>query len=223
MLTGWGHRLIATDDKPEHVDRVLSKPPKMAELRATLAELARRARSTERCRLVDAAAIVEGNDLFLAALARAGDLRVQPGRRYAGIRRAWGNRAADSRSAPSRAPDAVSRNGVGAWPSSTATKLVTPSRVSMRMNSNSRGLAALDGAADTQHHVAFGRQPELLDAAGRRSPSTSGRSASRSAALGGSSAAADARPWRTDSSAASAAMMSGLHGPDFAPLSPRGA
>jgi CheY-like chemotaxis protein len=41
MLTGWGHRLIATDDKPEHVDRVLSKPPKMAELRQTLAELVR--------------------------------------------------------------------------------------------------------------------------------------------------------------------------------------
>ena len=39
MLTGWGHRLIATDDKPEHVDRVISKPPKMAELRATIAEL----------------------------------------------------------------------------------------------------------------------------------------------------------------------------------------
>jgi DNA-binding response OmpR family regulator len=41
MLTGWGHRLIATDDKPEHVDRVLSKPPKMAELRATMVELLR--------------------------------------------------------------------------------------------------------------------------------------------------------------------------------------
>jgi signal transduction histidine kinase/ActR/RegA family two-component response regulator len=39
MLTGWGHRLIATDDYPEHVDRVLSKPPKMADLRTTLAEL----------------------------------------------------------------------------------------------------------------------------------------------------------------------------------------
>jgi hypothetical protein len=39
MLTGWGHRLIATDDRPEHVDRVLSKPPKMADLRGTLAEL----------------------------------------------------------------------------------------------------------------------------------------------------------------------------------------
>jgi PAS domain S-box-containing protein len=41
MLTGWGHRLIATDDRPEHVDRVLSKPPKMADLRGTLAELVR--------------------------------------------------------------------------------------------------------------------------------------------------------------------------------------
>jgi PAS domain S-box-containing protein len=45
MLTGWGHRLIATDDTPEHVDRVLSKPPKMAELRVALAELVRPRRS----------------------------------------------------------------------------------------------------------------------------------------------------------------------------------
>ncbi|HET9864112.1 MAG TPA: PAS domain S-box protein [Steroidobacteraceae bacterium] len=45
MLTGWGHRLIATDDKPEHVDRVLSKPPNMAELRTALGELARRPRT----------------------------------------------------------------------------------------------------------------------------------------------------------------------------------
>jgi signal transduction histidine kinase/CheY-like chemotaxis protein len=42
MLTGWGHRLIATDETPEHVSRVLSKPPKMAELRGALAELVRR-------------------------------------------------------------------------------------------------------------------------------------------------------------------------------------
>jgi CheY-like chemotaxis protein len=41
MLTGWGHRLIATDDTPEHVSRVLSKPPKMADLRGALAELVR--------------------------------------------------------------------------------------------------------------------------------------------------------------------------------------
>jgi PAS domain S-box-containing protein len=39
MLTGWGHRLIATEETPEHVTRVLSKPPKMAELRGALAEL----------------------------------------------------------------------------------------------------------------------------------------------------------------------------------------
>ncbi len=45
MLTGWGHRLIATDDRPEHVDRVLSKPPKIAELRATIAELVRKPRA----------------------------------------------------------------------------------------------------------------------------------------------------------------------------------
>jgi PAS domain S-box-containing protein len=45
MLTGWGHRLIATDDRPEHVDRVLSKPPKMADLRGTLAELVKTRRS----------------------------------------------------------------------------------------------------------------------------------------------------------------------------------
>jgi CheY-like chemotaxis protein len=47
MLTGWGHRLIATGDIPEHVDRVLSKPPKMPELRATLAELTVNRRSGE--------------------------------------------------------------------------------------------------------------------------------------------------------------------------------
>ena len=46
MLTGWGHRLIATDDKPEHVDRVISKPPRLAELRAALAELLREKQSS---------------------------------------------------------------------------------------------------------------------------------------------------------------------------------
>lgn len=39
LLTGWGHRFREADDLPEHVDRVLPKPPKLAELRATLAEL----------------------------------------------------------------------------------------------------------------------------------------------------------------------------------------
>ena len=40
MLTGWGRRLLAENDVPPFVDRVLSKPPKLAELRVALAELA---------------------------------------------------------------------------------------------------------------------------------------------------------------------------------------
>jgi signal transduction histidine kinase len=40
MLTGWGQRLLATQELPEHVDRVLSKPPKVAELRQVLRDLA---------------------------------------------------------------------------------------------------------------------------------------------------------------------------------------
>jgi PAS domain S-box-containing protein len=40
MLTGWGQRLIAEGGVPVHVDRVLSKPPKLGELRAVLVELA---------------------------------------------------------------------------------------------------------------------------------------------------------------------------------------
>jgi CheY-like chemotaxis protein len=39
LLTGWGQRLIADDDIPAHVDRVLGKPPKLRELRAALAQL----------------------------------------------------------------------------------------------------------------------------------------------------------------------------------------
>jgi CheY-like chemotaxis protein len=39
MLTGWGQRLVAEKDIPQHVDRVLNKPPRLQELRATLAEL----------------------------------------------------------------------------------------------------------------------------------------------------------------------------------------
>jgi CheY-like chemotaxis protein len=39
LLTGWGHRLLAENDIPPGVDRVLSKPPKLAALRLTLAEL----------------------------------------------------------------------------------------------------------------------------------------------------------------------------------------
>ena len=40
LLTGWGYRLQAQDDVPENVDCVLSKPPKLHELRAALADLA---------------------------------------------------------------------------------------------------------------------------------------------------------------------------------------
>jgi PAS domain S-box-containing protein len=37
MLTGWGHRLITEGDLPAHVDILLSKPPKLRELREALA------------------------------------------------------------------------------------------------------------------------------------------------------------------------------------------
>jgi PAS domain S-box-containing protein len=40
MLTGWGHRLLAERELPANVDRVLSKPPKLAELRSALRDLA---------------------------------------------------------------------------------------------------------------------------------------------------------------------------------------
>jgi signal transduction histidine kinase len=39
LLTGWGQRLIADNDLPPHVDKVLSKPPRLQELRAAFAEL----------------------------------------------------------------------------------------------------------------------------------------------------------------------------------------
>jgi PAS domain S-box-containing protein len=39
LLTGWGQRLSVEGDVPPHVDRMLSKPPKLAQLRMTLAEL----------------------------------------------------------------------------------------------------------------------------------------------------------------------------------------
>jgi CheY-like chemotaxis protein len=39
MLTGWGQRLVAENDIPPHVNRLLNKPPKLQELRAALAEV----------------------------------------------------------------------------------------------------------------------------------------------------------------------------------------
>jgi PAS domain S-box-containing protein len=42
MLTGWGRRLVAEGDVPSGVDQVLSKPPKLIELRAALARIEKR-------------------------------------------------------------------------------------------------------------------------------------------------------------------------------------
>jgi CheY-like chemotaxis protein len=39
LLTGWGQRLSTEQTVPDHVDRLLSKPPKLAELSAALALL----------------------------------------------------------------------------------------------------------------------------------------------------------------------------------------
>jgi len=39
MLTGWGRRLLAQNEIPPHVDRVLGKPPRLDDIRAALAEL----------------------------------------------------------------------------------------------------------------------------------------------------------------------------------------
>lgn len=38
LLTGWGERLRAEEDIPEHVDTILSKPPALREVRAALAQ-----------------------------------------------------------------------------------------------------------------------------------------------------------------------------------------
>jgi len=38
LLTGWGQRLVTEGDVPPHVDHVLNKPPRLRELRATLAQ-----------------------------------------------------------------------------------------------------------------------------------------------------------------------------------------
>jgi signal transduction histidine kinase/ActR/RegA family two-component response regulator len=38
LLTGWGERLMAEEAPPPHIDRILSKPPKLRELRAALSQ-----------------------------------------------------------------------------------------------------------------------------------------------------------------------------------------
>jgi CheY-like chemotaxis protein/anti-sigma regulatory factor (Ser/Thr protein kinase) len=47
MLTGWGQRLITEHDVPPHVDRVLSKPPRLYDLRTALVELTASGRTPE--------------------------------------------------------------------------------------------------------------------------------------------------------------------------------
>ena len=42
MLTGWGQRMVSDGDTPEHVDKVMSKPPKPRDLRTAIAEFATR-------------------------------------------------------------------------------------------------------------------------------------------------------------------------------------
>jgi PAS domain S-box-containing protein len=39
LLTGWGQRLMADNEVPPHIDRVLNKPPKLDQLRGALFEL----------------------------------------------------------------------------------------------------------------------------------------------------------------------------------------
>jgi CheY-like chemotaxis protein len=43
LLTGWGQRLQDEGELPDYVDRVLSKPPRLLEVRAALADLSERA------------------------------------------------------------------------------------------------------------------------------------------------------------------------------------
>ena len=42
MLTGWGNNLLAESELPQGVDVILSKPPRLNELRAALARAAAR-------------------------------------------------------------------------------------------------------------------------------------------------------------------------------------
>jgi CheY-like chemotaxis protein len=50
MLTGWGQRLVEEGDVPEHVDRVLTKPPRLRDLRTALVDLLSESASVMRAR-----------------------------------------------------------------------------------------------------------------------------------------------------------------------------
>ncbi len=43
LLTGWGQRLLDEGEVPPNVDRVLSKPPRLLQLRETISELVKQA------------------------------------------------------------------------------------------------------------------------------------------------------------------------------------
>jgi signal transduction histidine kinase/ActR/RegA family two-component response regulator len=47
LLTGWGARLVTESDVPEGVDRVLSKPPRLPDLRRALAAVAQEGRNAQ--------------------------------------------------------------------------------------------------------------------------------------------------------------------------------
>ena len=47
LLTGWGQRLITEGDIPPHVDRVLSKPPKLRELREAISDCVASSKQSE--------------------------------------------------------------------------------------------------------------------------------------------------------------------------------
>jgi CheY-like chemotaxis protein len=42
LLTGWGRQMVMEGDVPPHVDRVLSKPVRLRELRETFAQVSSR-------------------------------------------------------------------------------------------------------------------------------------------------------------------------------------
>ena len=48
MLTGWGQRMMAANEIPPHVDKVLAKPPRLHELRARIDGAGRMTRGTRR-------------------------------------------------------------------------------------------------------------------------------------------------------------------------------
>jgi hypothetical protein len=56
LLTGWGYRLQSENEPPQHVDCVLSKPPKLQELRAAITSLSSRPNPVGRATPVSASA-----------------------------------------------------------------------------------------------------------------------------------------------------------------------